>query len=108
MLPGGGCGHGRSRQAAALGMVPRKLHLCRLLSDQHPEEPPRPPVPASSASSAAAAPAAEVRPETSTSAGPGCTGDVLHCNLPLHPTAPPVQPPTSPWTQGLQEREQRF
>lgn len=32
----GGCGHGRSRQAAALGMVPRKLHLCRLLSDQHP------------------------------------------------------------------------
>ena len=101
----GGRGQCRSRQAAALGMVPRKLHLCQLLSDQHPAGATSPARPCQQRELCCNGPGSggETRnlhlvsasfPLPAEAPGPGCAGDVLGCNLSPHPIGPHVSAPS--------------
>lgn len=102
----GGCGQCWSRQAAVQRLVPRKLHLCWLLSDQHPTGATSPAHPCQQRQLCTTALAAEVRPETSTwylpassfplkhwgLAVPGTCSAAVH--LSLHPIGPHISAPS--------------
>lgn len=104
-----GCRQHQSRQAAALGMVPRKLHLCRFLSNQHPAGATSPAHPCQQHQLCCngSGSRGETRnlhlvfaslPLPAEAPGPGCAGDGLCCNLSSHHSSP--QPCSNPGPTG--------